>query len=78
MIFNWTENKYFDRDSILLLKLTFSCLLIKTKAKYSFWNHVADNFCALFSLGCTHSIYELFPALKSKFKELIALMAMSE
>lgn len=44
MIFNWAENKYFDRDAISLLKLTFFCLLIK--AKYSFWNHLADNFCA--------------------------------
>lgn len=69
-ILNWAEIKYFDRDAISLLKLTlFFCLLIKIKTKYSFWNQVAGHFCVLHSLGCTHSIYELFLALKIKFME---------
>lgn len=73
MIFE-QKTKYFDRDAISLLKLTFFCLLIKTEAKYSFWNYVAGNFCASCSLGCAHSIYELFPALKIKFMEAVSFM----
>lgn len=76
MILIEQKTKYFDRNANSLLKLTFYCLLIKTKACYAFWSQVADSFCTCYSLGSNHSasLCELFPALKIKLMELISFM----
>lgn len=44
------EKKYFHRNAHSLLKLTFYCVLIKTKACYTSQNQVAGDLCAIWEV----------------------------